>query len=219
MSIKSRILLVGLAAFALTAAFAACSGGPTTTDIVETAKAQNKIDNATATAVAVIAAGGDPDKVEVEVGSGSAAEKANQAQAATATAQAEAGIVKESVGGAASDKQAEGAAFEVTVPDGPAESGVIEINVLALGAEGVVFDRDVILISSGSTVKWINDRRSASSTTAHPGQAEQWDSGAMSKGPFDKEPPTFEHTFNTAGCFTYESQYSGDTATGAVCVE
>ena len=219
MSIKSRILLVALAAFALTAAFAACSGGPTTTDIVETAKAQNKIDNATATAVAVIAAGGDPDKVEVEVGTGSAAEKANQEQAATATAQAEAGIVKQSVGGAATDKQAEGAAFEVTVPDGPAESGVIDVQILSLGADGVIFDPDVIKITAGSTVRWLNDRRSASSSTAHPGQDEQWDSGAISKGPFDKEPKAFEHTFTIPGCYTYESQFSGDTATGAVCVE
>ena len=168
---------------------------------------------------AVIAAGGDPDKVEVEVGTGSAAEKANQEQAATATAQAEAGIVKQSVGGAATDKQAEGAAFEVTVPDGPAESGVIDVQIPSLGADGVIFDPDVIKITAGSTVRWLNDRRSASSSTAHPGQDEQWDSGAISKGPFDKEPKAFEHTFTIPGCYTYESQFSGDTATGAVCVE
>ena len=40
----------------------------------------------------------------------------------------------------------------------------------------------------------------------------------MNKGPFDKENPSFDHTFTVEGCFTYTSQFSGDTAIGAVCV-
>ena len=219
MSIRTRTIFVLAAALMLTTIIAACRTGPTTVEIVETTKAQNKIDNATATAEVIIAQGGDPDKVEVSVGTNSAAARAAQEQAATATAQAEQGIIKQSVGGSSADQSAEGAAFEVEVPEGSAQTGVIEIQVLALGAERVVFDPDVVKIAAGSTVKWINDRRSASSTTAHPGQGEQWDSGSMSRGPFDKEAPSFEHTFNTAGCFTYLSQYSGDTATGAICVE
>jgi len=220
MSIRNRVILVLAGALALTTIMAACASGPTTVEIVETTKAQNKLDNAEATRQAIIAAGGDPDAtVQVQIDAGSAAAAANADRAATATALAEEGIVLEGVGGGSGDEAAQGAAFEVEIPEGAAQSGVVEVQVLTLGAEGVVFDPDVVKITAGSTVKWINDRRSASSTTSHPGQEDQWDSGAMSKGPFDKEPPTFEYTFNVAGCFTYESQYSGDTATGAVCVE
>ncbi len=218
MSIRTRVILVLTAALVLTTIMAACSSGPTTVEIVETTKAQNKIDNATATAEVIIARGGDPNEVEVEVGSGSAAEKAAQEQAATATAQAAEGIIKESVGGASDDELAQGAAFEVEVPDGPALTGVIEVQILSRGAEGTVFEPPVIKIATGETVTWINDRRSASSTTADPGQDEEWDSDDLHKGPFDKEPPSFAHQFTTEGCFTYHSRFSGDTATGAVCV-
>jgi len=219
MSIRTRVILVFAAALALATIMAACSGGPTTVEIVETTKAQNKLDNAEATRQAVIAAGGDPDAtVQVQISEDSAAARAIEERGATATAEALEGKVLESVGGAASDELAQGAAFEVEVPDGAAESGVITVNIQTFGAEGTKFVPELIKITAGSTVSWVNDRRSASSSTAHPGQDEQWDSGAMSKGPFDKEPPSFEHTFNTLGCFTYESQFSGDTNTGAVCV-
>ena len=67
MSIRTRTIFVLAAALMLTTIIAACSTGPTTVEIVETTKAQNKIDNATATAEVIIAQGGDPDKVEVSV--------------------------------------------------------------------------------------------------------------------------------------------------------
>jgi plastocyanin len=219
MSIRTRVILVMAAALALTTIMAACASGPTTVEIVETTKAQNKLDNAEATRQAVIAAGGDPDAtVQVQISDDSAAARANQERAATATALAAEGKVFEGVGGGSSDEQSQGAAFEVQVPDGPAESGVIIVDIQQQAA-GTVFVPDVVKITAGSTVKWTNARKSASSTTAHPGQNESWDSGALSKGTFAKEPASFEYTFNTVGCFTYESQFSGDVATGAVCVE
>ena len=217
MSIRTRVILVLAATLALTTIMAACSSGPTTVQIVETTKAQNKLDNAEATRQAVIDAGGDPDAtVQVQIDDDSAAAAANAGRAATATALAAEGIVSEGVG---SGELAQGAAFEVVVPDGAAESGVIIVEILTFGAEGTKFVPEIVKITAGSTVKWTNDRRSASSSTAHPGQADEWDSKAISKGTFDKEPASFEYTFNTVGCFTYQSQFSGDTNTGAVCVE
>lgn len=219
MSIRTRMILVLAGALALTTIFAACGGGPTTVEIVQTSQAQNKLDNAQATREAVIAAGGDPDaQVQVVVGSNSAAAQAAAERNAEATAQAEKGIISSGVGGAASDELAQGAAFEVTVPGGAAESGEIIVDIQTFGAEGTKFIPDIVKISVGSTVTWSNDRRSASSSTAHPGQDDSWDSDAISKGTFDKEPATFSYTFNIEGCFTYESQFSGDVAQGAVCV-
>jgi len=219
MSIRTRIILVLAASLALTTILAACSGRPTTVQIVETTKAQNKLDNAQATRQAVIDAGGDPDAtVQVQISGDSAAARANEERAATATALAEEGIVASGVGGAASDELDQGAAFDVEIPDGAAESGLVIVEILTFGAEGTKFVPDIVKVTVGSTVKWTNDRRSASSSTAHPGQDDQWDSGAVSKGTFDKEPGSFEYTFNVEGCFTYESQFSGDVNTGAVCV-
>lgn len=219
MSIRTRVILVLAGAFLLSGILAACSDGPTTIQIVETSKAQNKIDNAAATRQAVIDAGGDPDAtVQVQISDDSAAARANEERAATATALAAEGKEIQGVGGTSSDEVAQGAAFEVDVPDGAAESGVVIVDIQTFGAEGTKFVPEILKITVGSTVKWTNDRKSASSATSHPGQEEEWDSGALSKGTFDKEPASFEHTFNTVGCFTYESQYSGDLNSGAICV-
>ncbi len=216
MSTRNRLILVLTGAFILTVVLAACSSGPTFTEIIHTSTALNKVENATATAEAVFAAGGNPDEVEVEVGTGSAAERQNIAAAETATALAEQGIISEGVGSGGEVKQ--GAAFDVDVPDGPAESGVIIVDIPQRGAEGTVFEPAIVKITVGSTVKWVNERRSASSSVADPGQDDFWDSGSMSKGTFDKEPASFEYTFNIPGCFTYVSLFSGDSASGAVCV-
>ena len=218
MSIRNRVILVLAGAFVLTTILAACISGPTTVEIVQTSQAQNKLDNAQATRQAVIDAGGDPDaQVQVVIDSDSAAAVANNARNATATALADEGIVSKGVG---SSEIAQGAAFDVEVPEGPALTGVIEVDIPARGADGVVFEPAIIKIAVGSTVRWGNDRKSASSSTSDPGQAEEWDSGDLHKGPFDKESPSFEHTFTVEGCFTYTSNFSGDqlTANGAVCV-
>jgi plastocyanin len=218
MSIRSRLILVFTGAFILSTVLAACSDRPTTVQIVETTKAQNKLDNAQATRQAVIDAGGDPDEqVQVKIDSDSAAAKAIGEQNAKATAQAEKGIISKGVGSAIGT-ESEGAAFEVEVPDTPAESGTIVVEIEAFGAEGTKFVPDIVKITVGSTVKWTNARKTASSSQAHPGQDEEWDSKVMFKGTFDKEPASFEHTFTTEGCFTYQSRFSGDTNTGAVCV-
>ena len=219
MSIRTRVILVLAGALALTTILAACTGGPTTEQIVQTAQAQNKIDNAQATRQAVIDAGGDPDlQVQHVIDSNSAAALAANERNAEATAQAVSGTVSAGVGGGAADELAQGAAFDVVVPDGAAESGLIVVEILRIGAEGTKFVPEIIKVTAGSTVKWTNARRSAASSTSHPGQADQWDSSAFSQGTFDKEPAAFEYTFNIEGCFTYESQYSGDVNTGAVCV-
>ncbi|HHZ62279.1 MAG TPA: hypothetical protein EYN53_06505 [Dehalococcoidia bacterium] len=162
------------------------------------------------------AVGGNPDEVEVEIGTGSAAEKHNISAEATVTAEAEQGIFAEGVGSGGEVLQ--GAAFDVEIPDGPAETGVIVVDIPQIGAEGMVFDPAIVKIKVGATVRWTNNRRSASSSTSDPGQGDSWDSGSFSKGTFDKEAASFEHTFNIPGCFTYKSLFSGDTATGAVCV-
>ncbi len=220
MSIRTRIILILAGALVLATTFAACMSGPTTVQIVSTTKAQNSLDNAEATRQAVIAAGGDPNAtVQVQITKGSAAAKANEERAAKATAEAEKGNIASGVGGSASDEQTQGAAFEVDVPDTPAESGVIIVDIQTFGAEGTKFVPEIIKITAGSTVKWTNARKSAASATAHEGQEDFWDSDALFKGTFDKDPASFEHTFNIVGCFTYSSQFSGDTNTGAVCVE
>ncbi len=218
MSIRTRVILVLAGALALTTILTACSDRPTTEQIVQTAQAQNKLDNAQATRQAVIDAGGDPDEqVQHVIDSDSAAALAANERNAEATVQAEKGIIAEGVG---SSEIAQGAAFEVVIPDGPAQSGVIEIGIPSLGAEGVVYDPDLVKITVGSTVRWSHDRRSASSSTSHPGQAEEWDSGDLHVGPFDaaqgKPLPSFEHTFTVEGCFTYFSNQSGDARADAV---
>jgi plastocyanin len=219
MSIRNRIILILAGTLILTTVLAACSGGPTTVEIVSTAKAQNKLDNAQATRQAVIDAGGDPDAtVQVQIAEGSAADKANAERAAIATEEAEKGNFTEGVGGTANDELSQGAAFDVVVPDGAAESGVVIVDIQSLGAQGTAFVPEIIKVTVGSTVKWTNARKSAASSTAHQGQDENWDSKALFKGTFDKDPASFEHTFTTLGCFTYSSQFSGDTNTGAVCV-
>jgi plastocyanin len=217
MSIRTRVILVLAGALILTTILAAC-GGPTTVEIVQTSQAHNKLDNAAATRQAVIDAGGDPNaQVQVVIDSNSAAAKANKERAATATALAEEGVINLGVGGSGSDELAQGAAFDVLVPDGAAESGVIIVDIQVF-PKGTKFVPDIVKITVGSTVKWTNERSSASSSQAHPGQDEQWDSKALFKGTFDKDPASFEHKFTIEGCYTYQSRFSGDVNTGAVCV-
>ena len=156
MSIRNRLILVLTGAFVLAVILAACGGGPTTTDIVQTSSALNKVESATATAEVVIAAGGNPDEVEVEIGTGSAAELHNISAEATVTAEAEQGIVAEGV--ESGGEVLQGAAFDVEIPDGPAETGVIVVDIPQIGAEGMVFDPAIVksrwvrLLSGPTTV-------------------------------------------------------------------
>ena len=86
MSIWTKVILVLSGAFMLSAVMASCSSGPTTVEIVQTTKAQNKLDNAAATREAALAAGENPDEVQVKIAEGSQADKINKQRAATATA-------------------------------------------------------------------------------------------------------------------------------------
>ena len=240
MSIWTKVILVLSGAFMLSAVMASCSSGPTTVEIVQTTKAQNKLDNAAATREAALAAGENPDEVQVKIAEGSQADKINKQRAATATAQAAEGI--EAVG-SGSDVEQEKAVLDVEMPDGPALSPedcvpvlwdedtkktvkgdtiqCVKIDIGSRGAEGTRFDPEIAKITIGSTVSWSNDRLSASSAASDEGQEESWNSGELKKELFGAN-RTFEHTFNTVGCFTYASLFSGDNTAGAglgaICV-
>ena len=228
MTLKKRFAAIILGTFIIALVAAAC-GGTSVTDIVQTRTAQNQIDNATATAEvattatveARVAAGTpladigeiDVGNVQAQVGAGSVAATAQAGGRATATALAEAGVVVAGVGSDVDTGQDE-IPGDVEIPEGPAQSGSVTVTIGNAGE----FDPEVVKITPGTTVVWETERRSASSTSALPGQAEDWDSGAISKGTFDREPKRFEHIFTELGCHSYKSNFSGDVGTGAVCV-
>ncbi len=210
MTLKKRIAAIILGTFIIAVVAAAC--GPDTAQIVQTQTALNQIANATGTVERAVELGTPLADVGAQVGSGSVAATAQAAGRATATALAEAGL---SVGaGSDVDTGQDEIPTDVEIPEGPAQSGSVTVTIGNAG----LFDPDVVKITPGSTVVWETERRSASSTTALPGQAEDWDSGAISKGTFDSEPKRFEHTFTELGCHSYKSNWSGDVGTGAVCV-
>ncbi|MDE2697448.1 MAG: hypothetical protein OXI23_01130 [Gemmatimonadota bacterium] len=175
--------------------------------------------NSTATAEAVIAAGGDPE-AGITVGKNTIAAQTQATAQARATAQAaEAGA---NGGGAAVGSEAgsesaqeEGEeAVEIEVPEGPALEG--EVTVIM--ADPAFFEPEVIKIKVGTTVTWENPRSSATSATSFDGEAEQWDTMDRWKSAFNPEVCCGSHTFTVVGCHRYRSEFSGDTATGAVCV-
>jgi plastocyanin len=202
----------------------------TTNTVIQTTTAQQKEDNRQATREALIAQGLDPDSAEFAVGAGSLAEQVQQTAAAQRTATAEAGggaggeeaaLVTlaggEQVSAAQATKIAEFGTEDkpLVAPDGPAESGSI---VVEIGASGKMIPA-VIKITPGSTVKWEwTDRSRHSTQSLDDALAETWDSGGINRGLFDKENPIFEHTFNTAGRYTYGSRVNGDISDGTVFV-
>jgi plastocyanin len=209
MTLKIRILLVMASALALAAAIAACSQ-PTVYDIVQTQTAQNKIDNDNATRQALSDAGLDPDNPQQRtVGQGSVAEQQQQRVAATQTAIAAAG-------GTLAGTPIPQSGRDIEVPDGPAltDADSPTVEILVAGK----FEPEIIKVAVGTTVTWTNERRSASTSTSVPGEAEQWDSGNLFKGTFATEAASFSHTFTIPGCHRYQSLQSGDTSSGAVCV-
>ena len=74
MSIWTKVILVLSGAFILSAVMASCYSGPTTVEIVQTTRAQNKIDNLAATREVALAAGENPDEVQVKIKKGSQAD-------------------------------------------------------------------------------------------------------------------------------------------------
>ncbi|MEX0762577.1 MAG: plastocyanin/azurin family copper-binding protein [Dehalococcoidia bacterium] len=202
----AKIALILLGALLIAAAVAAC-GGPSTTEIVQTQTAQNRLDNATATAQAeaTMAAqtpdtnGGGGPLTPLERSRATASARATE-QAAQTPSSGNGGDVP---GGS-----------DVEIPDGPAQSGEV---VVQIGNRGV-FDPQVIKITPGTTVIWESDERTSHNTSSDPDQEESWDSGSMSRGAIQTEPARFEHTFTTPGCYSYRSRAGGDIGTGHVCV-
>ena len=132
------------------------------------------------------------------------------------TATAEAGGEAECIG---STCEVEEEKIVLEMPEGPILDGVVEISI----GQGGIMDPQTIKVKSGTTVNWLNPKGAASSSTSDAGQADDWDSGAFNKGPFDKNPEqwTYGREFNIPGCFSYRSLFSGDADTGnfgVVCV-
>ena len=203
MTLKMKTAGVIVVSMAIALIAVAC--GETTENIVATNAAQNIIDNNNATREAIIAAGGDPDNPQgPQVGADSEAAKRQEAAKETATALAQLPPTPTPT------------AVVIDLPDGPTLTNA-DNPTIQFGDQGT-FTPEIIKVEVGTTVRWENARRSASSTASDEGEAEVWDSGALSKGTFDTDPASFEHTFTIPGCHKYSSLFSGDTGTGAVCV-
>ena len=211
------LLIAVWSAMTVATAITAC-GGPSQFETIQTFEADLKVENATATAEAVIAEGGDPD-AGITVGKNTIAAQIQATAQARATEEAESG---EASGGAAvgseagsEQSQVEGEeAAEIEVPEGAALEG--EARVLL--TDTYFFEPEVIKVKVGTKVIWENPRSSASSARSFEGEAEQWDTGALWKPSFGGDECCGEHTFTIVGCHRYRSEFSGDTATGAVCV-
>ena len=216
---KALALLIGVWVLStLTAAAIACGESTSQFETIQTFEAEQKVVNATATAEAVIAAGGDPD-AGIQVGENTIAAQIQATAQARATADAATGSETggRAVGTDAGSEQAqvEGAeAEEIEVPEGPALEG--EATVIM--ADPSRFEPEVIKVKVGTTVTWENPRGSPTSATAFDDAAEQFDTGELWKSSFNPEVGSASYTFQVVGCHRYRSEFSGDTATGAVCV-
>ncbi len=219
MNKKALALLIAVwAIMTLSAAGVACGESTSQFETIQTFEAEQKVVNATATAEAVIAAGGDPD-AGIQVGTGSIAAQAQATAAAKATADATTGSTEggKAVGTDAGSEQTqvEGEeAEEIELPEGPALEG--EATVIM--ADTDEFDPPVIKVKVGTTVTWENPRGSPTSARSFEGEAETWDTGELWKSAFNPEVCCGSHTFAVVGCHRYRSEFSGDTAIGAVCV-
>ena len=220
---KNRAVALLIGAWALSAlasAVVACGETTSQFEVIQTFETGERAMNATATAEAVIAAGGDPD-AGIQVGANTIAAQIQATAQARATADAETGSQTggKAVGTDAGSEQAqvtgsEDEGAEIEVPEGPALEG--EATVIM--ADPSFFDPEVIKVKVGTTVTWENPRSSASSATSFDGEAEQWDTTDLWKSAFNPEVGSASHTFQVVGCHRYRSEFSGDTATGAVCV-
>ena len=192
--------------------------------VVQTTTAEQKETNRNATREAAIAKGIDPDDIAVVVGVGSIAEQVQQTAAARLTATADAGggvdltvdLVTLANGELVTTLRATEIAEEiasVTLPDGPAISGVANVQIFNSG----IMKPDVLKITVGTKVIWENTERSNHSVTADPGQDEVFDSGGMSRR-FEPENITFEYTFNIPGRYSYGSRVAGDVSVAYVFV-
>lgn len=212
----SIFIVLTSAVIAMTIAVA-CGASTSQFETIQTFEADNKNLNATATAAAILAAGGDISQAgAVAVGEGSIAQQAQATAAAKATAQAESGEEQDAsvVGSEVGSESEQAVEFEVSMPEGPAESGEVTILLADKGFP----DPQVVKIIVGTIVKWENERGSPSSAASFDGEAESFDSGELRRAPFNPELCCFEYTFTTPGCHRYRSLFSGDTGQGAICV-
>ena len=218
---KALALLIGVwVVSSLTAAAVACGESTSQFETIQTFESEQKVVNATSTAEAIIAEGGDPD-AGIQVGANTIAAQIQATAQARATADAETGSETggKAVGTDAGSEQAqvtgsEDEETEIEIPEGPALEG--EATVIM--ADPAFFDPEVIKVKVGTTVIWENPRSSASSATSFEGEAEQWDTGDLWLSSFNPEVGSGSWTFQVVGCHRYRSEFSGDTATGAVCV-
>jgi plastocyanin len=200
----------------------------TVESVVQTTTAEQKDANRMQTREALIAAGRDPDTEGlVVVGEGSLAQKVQQTSAAIREATQEAGggqggeqvtlrngqLVSAAV---ATEIAAFGTQEQplVAPEEGAVESGVILVNIESGGS----MNPPIVKITPGSTVRWEWTDRSMHSTKSDTDLAESWDSKAITRGMFDKENPSYEHTFTTPGRYPYGSRVSGDTSDGTIFV-
>ncbi len=203
MTLKRQTLVV--VAIAMTIAVIAVACGETTENVIATQQAVNRAENTAIAATKTVAAGGSvTNDGRLTTGEGSIASIQATNTAATSTAL---------VGATPTPEPTE---VVIDVPEGPTLTDA-DNPLIQIGDQGV-FTPDLIKVQVGTTVTWVNPRRSASSTASDDGEAEDWNSGAMSRGAFATEDPTFSHVFTIPGCHKYRSLFSGDSGTGAVCV-
>ena len=220
MKYKTLALFIGVWAFSAPAVMIACGESTSQFETIQTFEAEQKILSSTSTAEAIVAAGGDPD-AGIQVGVGSIAAQAQATAAAKATADAETGSTEggKAVGSDAGSEQAqvesgESEDIEIEIPEGPA----LEDEAIVVMKDPAFFEPEIIKVKIGTTVTWENPRGSPSSATSFEGEAEQWDTTDLWKSSFNPEVCCGSHTFTIVGCHRYRSEFSGDTATGAVCV-
>lgn len=201
--------------------------GPDFNAVVQTTTSEQKVANVTATAEVLIAAGIDPTDRNVAIGKGSLAEQVVKTQEAERLAKAAAGdseieeaLVElpngEYVTAALATQIAEFGSEDqpINVPGGPAESGEVAVQIVTTGK----MIPSVLKITPGTTVTWTNTERTGHSTKSDPGQAEEWDSESMARGPLEKENKTFTYTFTIPGRYTYGSRVFGDSSGATVFV-
>ena len=85
--------------------------------------------------------------------------------------------------------------------------------------ENLTFVPELISITAGTSVHWVNVDDVAHNVTSNPGtlgcdpsSSENFDSGRVEKG------GTFDHTFNTQGSFSYHCEIHGCEMNGTIKV-
>jgi plastocyanin len=203
--VRIKAVVAGVVTAMLMGAVAAACSGPTTSEILQTSEAENKLENAAATASALetrVAQGG---ATPVSEGSGTGGQGGLAGELrATAEAQATAAAA----GGTTTAATSTPSPAQVTEPPpGDALTGTVTVDIL----NGGFYSPAVIKIKAGTKVTWQNTERSNHQSIAEAGQAEQWNSGDLARLVADPENRSFSHTFTKPGRYTYGSGVPGET--------